>query len=100
MRDAALLALNFAHGRSRGDLDSNPMLAAALARQLEIVGEAAARVPDSVRATAPEIPWRAMVGMRNRLIHAYALVDHDVLWDTVERSLLELVPQLDALLDR
>lgn len=100
MRDAARLATSFAAGRSRRDLDSNPMLVAALARQLEIVGESASRVPESVRGTAPTIPWRAVVGMRNRLIHAYALVDLDLLWDTVERSLPGLLSQLDVMIDR
>jgi uncharacterized protein with HEPN domain len=55
----------------------------AVTHALEIVGEAAKRIPESVRARYPAVPWRLMAGMRDRLIHGYDTVDLDVLWKTI-----------------
>jgi uncharacterized protein with HEPN domain len=65
-------------GRSRADLDSDHVLAAAIERFIEVMGEAASRIPEAVRQGVPEIPWREIIGMRNRLIHGYSSVDHDI----------------------
>jgi uncharacterized protein with HEPN domain len=65
-----------------------------LVRCIEIIGEAAARVSAEMRATVPELPWQDIVGMRNRLIQAYFDVDHDRVWDTVERDLPGLIAAL------
>lgn len=62
----------------------------AILRALEVVGEAATRVPDEVRMRAPEIPWTAIIGLRNRLIHGYDSVDEERLG----RIVLEQVPTL------
>lgn len=56
------------------------MLALAVVRLLEIIGEAASRVPVEERARRPNVPWAAIVGLRNRLIHGYDDVDHDIVW--------------------
>lgn len=94
MIEAAQQALDFVRLRARRDLDHDPMLRLALTRAVEIVGEAAAQVSDSGRAELPAIPWRQIVGMRNRLIHAYFDVDRDILWDTVRLFLPELLGHL------
>lgn len=94
MADAAEQALAFAAQRQREDLDRDTMLAMALTRAVEIVGEAAARVGESGRAEPPGIPWPAVVGMRNRLVHACFDVDLDILWDTVHLALPALLAQL------
>lgn len=69
MLDHAREAMSHARGRSRQDLESDRLLALGLVRLLEVVGEAAARVPENVRAKHPDIPWQEIVGLRNRLIH-------------------------------
>jgi uncharacterized protein with HEPN domain len=94
MRDAAESALHFARNRSRADLDTDEMLLFALVRALEIIGEAAGKISNDTRAEFAEIPWSAMVGMRNRLMHAYFDVDRDILWATVSVSLPELLQHL------
>lgn len=96
MVDAAEHALQFVKARRREDLTSDVMLRLALTRAIEIVGEAAAQVSDAGRAEAPAIPWPQIVGMRNRLVHAYFDVDLDILWDTVQLSLPPLLAQLKA----
>lgn len=69
MLDATQAAIGFLRARDRHDLDTDTMLLFATVRALEVIGEAAGKVSDNTRSAAPQIPWRAMVGMRNRLIH-------------------------------
>jgi uncharacterized protein with HEPN domain len=91
-------AASFISGRTRGDLDSDKMLCYALVRCIEIVGEAAGRLSDASRSTSQEIPWPAIVGMRNRLVHAYFDVDTEIVWKTVTKELPALADQLHRLL--
>ena len=63
-------------------------------RNLELMGEAATHVPDSVRSAAPHIPWRLIVATRNRLIHGYLGIDNDVLWSIIQDDVPELLGQL------
>jgi len=99
MLDAAREALSFVQNRERSELDRNRLLALALAKSIEIVGEAASRVSEETRRQAPQIPWQDIVGMRNRLIHVYYDIDLDRLWDTLNSDLPPLITQLKGLLD-
>lgn len=76
--DAAKKAVLFLDGRRREDLEGDEMLGFAVVRLLEIIGEAAKLVSPELREQHPEIPWSAMVGMRNRLIHGYFDVNYDI----------------------
>lgn len=78
MAEAAESALRFVEGRSRADLNTDDMLRFALTRAVEIVGEAATKVSLDARTLLPGIAWPAIVGMRNRLVHAYFDVDSDI----------------------
>lgn len=97
MLEAGREALAFAAGRGRADLDRNRMLVLALVKCLEIIGEAAAKVGDDTRALCPALPWADIVGMRNRLIHAYFDVDLDRVWDTLREDLPPLVGELEKI---
>ncbi|MGE3541591.1 MAG: DUF86 domain-containing protein [Candidatus Tectimicrobiota bacterium] len=96
--EAAESALQFIAGRQRADLDTDRMLLFALVRALEIVGEAASRLSQELQAAHPELPWRAMIGMRHRLIHAYFDINTDIVWQTVTQDLPALLPRVRALL--
>jgi len=96
MVDAARKAVGFASSRSRGDLDDDEMLALALTRLLEIVGEAAKAVSETTRAQYQAIPWKAIAGTRDRLIHGYFDVDLDIVWQIVSEDLPALIAQLGA----
>ena len=98
MLDHAVEAVELARGRSRADLDADRTLNLAMTRLLEIVGEAAVRVSQATRDQYPGIPWSAIAGMRNRLIHGYDAVDLDILWEVVQNDLPELVAQLRGVL--
>lgn len=95
MLDYAREAVAMAAGRERADLDTDRMLALALSRLVEIIGEAAAQIPHETRAEHRAIPWPQIVGMRNRLIHGYEYVDYDVVWDTTTGDLPVLIAELE-----
>ncbi|MFO7948974.1 MAG: HepT-like ribonuclease domain-containing protein [Candidatus Fermentibacteraceae bacterium] len=69
----------------------------ALTRLVEIIGEAANRTDSHTRECHPEIPWSRIIGMRNRLIHGYDVVDCDLLWYTVNHDLPPLIDTLEAI---
>ena len=98
MLDHARRAVQAVSGRNRVDLDTDAVLAAALERFIEVLGEAASKVSEATRSEAPAIPWRGIIGMRNRLVHGYASVDHDIVWDVVTRDLSALLTELEHLL--
>jgi uncharacterized protein with HEPN domain len=78
MLEAARLASSFASGRSRQDLDGDMMLVLSLVKCVEIIGEAAGRVSEETRVQFPATPWRQIIAMRNRLIHAYFNINLDI----------------------
>lgn len=98
--EAAESALRFCQGRTRADLDTDDMLRFALTRAVEIIGEAANKVSIDARAQIPGIAWPAIVGMRNRLVHAYFDVDSEILWTTVSERLPSLLRELNVILSR
>lgn len=69
----------------------------AVMRGYEIMGEAVRHLPESVKATAPDIPWRTMAAVRNRVTHAYFGIDDTILFTTIEAELKPLLPRLEAL---
>ncbi len=87
-------AMSLLSARTREDLDRDRVLQLAVVRLVEIVGEAARRVPEDERRRHPQVPWRAIVGMRDHLIHGYHAVDLDILWAVVREDLPTLVRDL------
>ena len=98
MLDAAREATSFAAGRGRAELDRDRMLALALLKEIEIIGEAAGRVSEAGRTTCSEVPWANIVGMRNRLVHGYFSIDLDIVWKTVSDELPRLISALERCL--
>jgi uncharacterized protein with HEPN domain len=95
MCEAARSALRFMAGRTRADLDADLMLLFAVVRALEIVGEAASRVSGEGRTEVAGVPWPAVAGMRNRLMHAYFDIDKEVVWKTVTEELPALLATIE-----
>lgn len=98
MLDFAEEAVELAKGKSSSDIASERVLNLALVRLVELVGEAANRVPAETRGEHHAIPWEAITGMRNKLIHGYDFLDYDVLSKTVTEDLPALISYLRDIL--
>ena len=70
----------------------------AVVRALEIIGEAAKRLPEDLRRRYPDIPWKGMSGMRDRIIHGYDDVDLQIVWDVVKRDIPQIKPKIEKIL--
>jgi uncharacterized protein with HEPN domain len=97
MRRFATKVVSYAEGMGAAEFVGNEMVYDAVLRNLELIGEAANHVPVEVRERHPDVPWRQVVAMRNRLVHAYLGIDPDTVWSTVQDSVPELLSQLDRL---
>ncbi|MEJ5252057.1 MAG: DUF86 domain-containing protein [Chthonomonadetes bacterium] len=75
--------IEHAQGLSRDEFVRNATLKRAFVRSIEIIGEASKQVPDDFKQKHSQLEWRAMAGMRDRLIHAYFGIDYDLVWDVV-----------------
>lgn len=69
----------------------------AVIRSLEVIGEAASKISDDFQRDNPEVPWRQIVGMRNRLIHVYFDIDYKVVWQTMKSNIPSLLKMLEGL---
>ncbi|ABB15567.1 HepT-like ribonuclease domain-containing protein [Carboxydothermus hydrogenoformans] len=67
----------------------------AVVRNLEIIGEAANKIPEKITALYPEIPWRSMIGMRNLLVHEYFGVSIKIIWETIKRDIPDLIKKIE-----
>jgi uncharacterized protein with HEPN domain len=98
MLDAALEVQEYVGSSIPEDLNRDRKLVHSLVRLLEIIGEAAAQLSEELRANAPEIPWPIVIGMRNRLIHAYFSINLNVVWSTSTEDIPPLIKELQRLL--
>jgi uncharacterized protein with HEPN domain len=97
MLDYAREAVAMTAGRTREQLQGNRQLQLALVRLLEVIGEAASRLPGELRRRHPAVPWQDIIDMRNRLIHGYDSVDLAIVWQVIRVDLPVLIPQLEAI---
>jgi uncharacterized protein with HEPN domain len=71
----------------------------AITRALEIIGEASKNVPDPVKKKYPDIPWKFMAGLRDKIIHGYFAINYDIVWDVIQHKLPELEPRIRGICD-
>lgn len=89
---------SFVQGMDKESFKADDKTASAVVRKLEIIGEAAKGVPEDIRTQSPEIPWREMAGMRDKLIHFYFGIDYDLVWSTVIHRLPDVKCMVEELL--
>lgn len=98
MLDYATKLHELAERTSREQYDADETVQAACRYWLQVIGEAARNVSSDLEDSYSDIPWRAMVGMRNRIVHDYLGIDDETIWNTVTRRIPELIVALEALL--
>ena len=86
-------------GKDQDAFRGSDLLRSAVVQKLSVIGEAAARLSDELKARTPEVPWAQIVGFRNILIHAYFGIDWDVVWEAATNRCPELRTQIAAILD-
>jgi len=98
MLAASKEATEFASGKSRKDLEKDRILTLAIIKSIEIIGEAASKVTADFKLINTNIPWDDIINMRHRLIHAYFDVNLDIVWQTVQTDLPDLVKVLEKII--
>ena len=96
--EAMVAAQAFVEGMSFDAFVADDKTASAVVRKLEIIGEAAKNVPETMRREYPQVPWQQMAGMRDRIIHRYFAVNHIIVWDTVKDHIPPLQPIIARIL--
>lgn len=90
--------LFYCSGKSQDEFLADGIRYDGTLRNLELIGEAATHIPSAVRAAHPDIPWRAIIGARNQLAHAYVFIDNDVIWSIIREAVPALLPALRRIL--
>lgn len=96
MLDAAREATSFVRDSARSDLNTNRQLVLALVKNIEIFGEAATKITESTRRSLSELPWEEIIRMRHRLVHEYFDINLDIVWNTAQEELPELIVLLES----
>lgn len=98
IQDEAEYLMSQTQGLSKDEFVGDETLKRAFVRSIEIIGEAAKKVPDDLKQKYTQIEWRAMAGMRDRLIHGYFGIDYDIVWDVVTNKIPQLQQEVEEIL--
>lgn len=98
MLDAARDAISFTQGRTKSHLHTDRQLVLSLVKAVEMIGEAAYHISQETKDGLPDIPWLDIVGMRHRLVHAYYDINVNILWNTVQDDLPDLIRILETVI--
>lgn len=98
--DAVIQIREYTRNVTEPQFRQNRLVQDGVLRQLEIMGEASRNLPDDFREEHPEIPWQEIIGLRNRLAHAYFNVSLEIVWEVVAHELGSLEENINAILAR
>ncbi|MEX2681609.1 MAG: DUF86 domain-containing protein [Candidatus Sigynarchaeota archaeon] len=99
MKDAAEKVARITNGKTREMFLIDELLHLASTHLIEIIGEAASEISDDLKEKHPDVPWKAIIGMRNRLIHKYFDVNLEIVWNTIIKDIPPLLRQLKAIIE-
>jgi uncharacterized protein with HEPN domain len=88
----------FVAGMDSAAFQADDKTASAVVRKLEIIGEATKQIPETMRQSYPEVPWKEMAGMRDKLIHSYFGIDYGLVWRTINERLPQVKRELERIL--
>ena len=91
--------LAYTEGLDRDGFIADELTYDATLRNLQLIGQAATHIPSEVREAYPDIPWRAIVGTRNRLAHSYLSISNNIIWTIIQDAIPKLLPELRNLLN-
>jgi uncharacterized protein with HEPN domain len=89
----------FTSGKSRDDFVADEKTKSAVLYKFAVMGEATKLLPDQVRGQYPDIPWRSIAGLRDKVIHGYIGVDYELLWETIHKKIPVVITGLRQILD-
>ncbi|MHA2010140.1 MAG: HepT-like ribonuclease domain-containing protein [Promethearchaeota archaeon] len=89
----------FIHGMTFDQFLNDDKTSSAVIRKFEIIGEASKSIPEEIKQKYPQIPWKDIAGMRDKLIHAYSKVDLNLVWRTIHKRLPELISFINDFLE-
>jgi uncharacterized protein with HEPN domain len=96
--DSARTALEYMRGKNWDDFKNDLLLQDAVVRRLEIIGEASGRVSSETQKKYYHLPWQAMKGTRNRIIHEYDSIELDIIWEIIQQDLPYLISELEKIM--
>ncbi|PKK85376.1 MAG: hypothetical protein CVT48_05625 [Thermoplasmata archaeon HGW-Thermoplasmata-1] len=99
MRDAILRITEYTANVGHDEFIKQPMMQDAVIRQIEIMGEATKSLSAALKTKYPDVPWKDIAGMRDKLIHGYFGVDIEAVWDTVEQDISELLEKIEKIFE-
>ena len=90
--------LNYSKNLTKLQFTKNHLLTDAIEKNMEVIGEAGNKIPSEIKKSLPEIPWKDIVSLRNKLIHDYFDIDINVIWETVTNDIPILKKQINKVL--
>ncbi len=99
MLDFGERVLSYTNGLDQDAFVADGLTYDATLRNIQLIGEAATHIPPEVHESYPNVPWRAIVGTRNRLAHSYLHISDSVIWSIIQDAIPNLLPQLRKMLE-